>query len=427
MSNHTVLSLQVENIMRIKAASITPGKNLVVIGGKNGAGKTSLMKSVTMAMGGKDEIPPQPLRQGEEKGKIVVELEDLIVTRIFTAKGSKLKVTGKDGAIYSSPQRILDDLKGELTFDPLEFSRMDAKKQAETLRVLAGLDFGAADEARAEYYAERTAVNREGKAAAARLEAAPYHIDTPDEEVSIVALTDELEEAEKSNRENEAMRQVLDKTSDQIQIIDSEIQMLKGKMHELQEGIKLNDDLKKVQESRYDRQKKDVNALQDVGTASIKQRIRDAEGTNQKVRDNAARITLKREEARIAGASDALTKKINYIDADKRKALRDAKLPIDGLGLGVDGVTFGDLPFAQCSSAEQLRISVAMGMAMNPTLRILMIKDGSLLDEDSLAAVAKMAEDGDYQIWLERVGEGQECSVIMEDGTVKELEVPAGS
>jgi len=30
-----------------------------------------------------------------------------------------------------------------------------------------------------------------------------------------------------------------------------------------------------------------------------------------------------------------------------------------------------------------------------------------------------MAEKNDYQVWIERVGEGQECSVIIEDGHLK--------
>ena len=34
--------------------------------------------------------------------------------------------------------------------------------------------------------------------------------------------------------------------------------------------------------------------------------------------------------------------------------------------------------------------------------------------------VAKMAEDADCQVWLERVGHGKECSVIIHDGNIKE-------
>jgi hypothetical protein len=60
-----------------------------------------------------------------------------------------------------------------------------------------------------------------------------------------------------------------------------------------------------------------------------------------------------------------------------------------------------------------------MGFAMNPKLKILLIRDGSLLDEDNLKMVAEMAEKEGGQLWLERVSEGSEVSVIIEDGMVK--------
>ena len=65
---------------------------------------------------------------------------------------------------------------------------------------------------------------------------------------------------------------------------------------------------------------------------------------------------------------------------------------------------------------------MAVGLAVNPKLRVLLIRDGSLLDEDNFATIAAMAEEADAQVWIERVGEGAECSVIISDGMVKEEE-----
>jgi hypothetical protein len=58
-------------------------------------------------------------------------------------------------------------------------------------------------------------------------------------------------------------------------------------------------------------------------------------------------------------------------------------------------------------------------MAMNPDLRVICIRDASLLDDDSKAALAAMAEERDYQIWLEVVGDPGELGVIIEDGEVQ--------
>jgi len=77
------------------------------------------------------------------------------------------------------------------------------------------------------------------------------------------------------------------------------------------------------------------------------------------------------------------------------------------------------MPFDQAGGADKMQVSLAIGMALNPTLRVLLIRDGSLLDEDSLQFVADMVGKNDYQCWIERVGEGEEVSVVIEDGQVR--------
>jgi hypothetical protein len=75
-------------------------------------------------------------------------------------------------------------------------------------------------------------------------------------------------------------------------------------------------------------------------------------------------------------------------------------------------------PFEQASSAEQLRVSAAIGMALNPELKVMLIRDGSLLDAESLRLLSELAERADHQIWIERVSTGEEVSVVIEDGLV---------
>ena len=84
-------------------------------------------------------------------------------------------------------------------------------------------------------------------------------------------------------------------------------------------------------------------------------------------------------------------------------------------------MTFGSLPFSQASSSEQLRVSVAIGLALNPKLKVLLIRSGNLLDDDSLKAVAAQAEAAEAQVWVEWVTANAEgVSVMIEDGRVAE-------
>ena len=90
-----------------------------------------------------------------------------------------------------------------------------------------------------------------------------------------------------------------------------------------------------------------------------------------------------------------------------------------GLGFDDDGVTLDGVPFAQASAAEQLRVSVAMAMALNPKVRIIRITDGSLLDSENLALIEEMAGANGFQVWIERVDESGAVGVVIEDGEVK--------
>jgi hypothetical protein len=83
-------------------------------------------------------------------------------------------------------------------------------------------------------------------------------------------------------------------------------------------------------------------------------------------------------------------------------------------------VTFGGVPFSQASSAEQVRVSFAMACALNPTLRVVRIMDGSLLDSDSLGMIRQAAEAADMQVFIEMVGAASDdpAAVVISDGEV---------
>jgi hypothetical protein len=101
----------------------------------------------------------------------------------------------------------------------------------------------------------------------------------------------------------------------------------------------------------------------------------------------------------------------------KAEALRIVKLPLEGLGFDDEGVTYNGVPFKQSSGAEQLRVSVAMAMALNPTIRVLRVKDGSLLDDENMSVLEGMAKENDFQIWIEVV-KTNGVGFILEDGEI---------
>ncbi len=118
-----VIKLRVSNVMRLRAVEIEPnGAPVVTVTGRNAQGKTSLLKSIALALGGKRGAVEQALRDGEKKGEIFLDLGPYQVRRSFTQKGTYLTVTADGDEIEGGPQEFLDKLTG-LFFQPFDFIR----------------------------------------------------------------------------------------------------------------------------------------------------------------------------------------------------------------------------------------------------------------------------------------------------------------
>lgn len=400
-----IVKLNAENLKRIKAIEITPTGDLVVISGKNGQGKTSVLDAIWFALGGGAAMrdTDKPIRDGEESAEVSVDLGDLIVTRRWTAKGTNLTVTSPDGAKYGSPQKILDELIGRLSFDPLEFAEMDAKAQRLHLLKMVNLPFDVEDldRQRSTIFDERTEVNREVSTQRKIISAIPsFPDDTPDAETSIAAIMHRIEEEEKAHRYFQDRNNRMAAAQERLAAAQRELAEAQQMWVQFQ-GVDIDE------ESRF---------LPD--RAATQHLLETADEVNANVRSKLA----KREATiRLGLAQDESARhsgRLTALDKYRNDALRDATMPVEGLYVDEEHVTYNDVPLKQCSSAEQLRISVGIAMAMNPTVRVIRIVDGSLLDSDNLAVIEQMAKDKDFQVWMEKVDETGQLGVVIEDGSV---------
>lgn len=408
-----IVRLEAENIKRLKAVEITPEGNLVIIGGENAQGKTSVLDSIEMVLRGEKSIPPVPIHRGADKARIVADLEDIVVKRTFTAAGSYMSVTNKDGTTPKSPQAILDKLVGALSFDPLEFSRLKPPAQVEILKKLAGLDFTALEVKRKADFDERTVVGRQLKTATAQVAGATFHPSAPKDEVSVTDLAGQLGEIERHNAQLLGLKNQQRLASDEVKRAEKAVADAERYAKEADKALAAAEKILRAVEVR-------VEGFEPKDGAELSKLISDAEDVNRCVRENHKHRCLKAEEKKLADKVASLTAAIEKADATKAEQMAKAKMPVKGLGLDDNGVTFDGLPFEQCSSAQQLRISVAMGVALNPKLKVLLIRDGSLLDKKSMKALAEQAEEADAQVWIERVGSADASAIIIEDGAVKE-------
>lgn len=410
-----IVEFHAENVKRLKLVSIKPNGDTIVIGGENGAGKTTVLDCIDMAFAGAKKVASVPVRTGQTAAKVLIDTGELKIERRFsTASGTSLIVTGADGKRIASPQAVLDKLYSAVAFNPLEFAGQDSGKQAATLRRIVGLDFAALDAERARIYQEREASGRILAQTKARLAAMPAPAaNVLAEEVSVAALMAQKEDAEQINQSHAQVRRQYEQARERTEEAARVVENLRKQLAVAEEQYA---GLKTTENSAQDAV---AELADDIDTAPIVEKIKGAESINRAVRAKAERARVAAELAALETARTESTEAIGQVDAEKAAKLAAAKWPVDGLGFSDDGVTYRGLPFDQASQSERLRVSVAIGIALNPTLRVLLIRDASLLDKASMATLRTLAVEHDVQLWIERVGDGDEGAVILEDGEVK--------
>lgn len=409
-----IVEMRAENYRRLRAVEIRPDGNVVAISGRNGQGKTSLLNAIAVALGGKDLAPKQPIRAGQDRAEIAIQLSDGIkVRRRFrrtesgdTESDLRVEVDGRDRA---KPQAFLSELVGSIAFDPLAFMREPPAAKAMLLRQLvAGVDFAAIDKANKNDAEERTAVGREARQARAASEAIALPPGKPPQPVDSGALVKEITDAYEANGRAAAYEAKREQYEAEINRIDDDIERAEAA-------------LKKLRERRAGG-KAAIVALGGMpstfDTAPLEARLRDIEAINSVAGDAKRRDELLARARDCEAAYEALTRKIETRNSDVAEAIERARLPVKGLALGDGAVMLDGLPIEQASGAEQLKVSVAIAMALNPTLRIMLVDEASSLDADSLQAVAAMAAEKDYQVWLVRVAQDGATGFVIEDGRV---------
>ena len=159
-------------------------------------------------------------------------------------------------------------------------------------------------------------------------------------------------------------------------------------------------------------------AMTAKSTDSVKAQIAGAQEINKGVAAKKQNGELNAKIALMQNNVDVIETILKERESIRAKALLESKMPINGLTLGDKEVLYRDIPFDQLSAAEQLRVSVAIAMAANPKLKVIRIKDGSLLDDASLKIIQEMAAEREYQVWCETVNTTGKVGIVMEDGEV---------
>lgn len=411
----TIVKLTVKDFKRITAVEIEPkSTGLVRLRGRNAQGKSSLLDAIDSAICGKRVSPGQPVRAGADRAEVTIDAVDVRIRRRWTAGGGMtFKIESKDPN-QPQTQGALDRLYKQISVDPVEFIRMSDREQAAKLRAAIGIDTEAMDAARLDVFNERTAVGRERDRLDGAFKLAELP-DGPEEPVDVASLLRQHEEMQATAEANRAMRGEAAEAERARLRIAQDVATLESQLAEARRQLAAAAERAVTLATQAAR-------LVDPDPEPVRAQIANSQATNKAV---AARKAY-RELSRLLGEKDdeydRLTKEIEGIDAEKERMLAEARFPIPGVRMQGDTITLNHVPIDQASQAERLRFAVALAIALKPDMPVILIRDGSLLDDDSMRALEEMAINAGAQIWIEEVGtEAGDDAILIEDGALVEV------
>jgi len=411
---------------------IAEGETLI-IGGDNSQGKTSILRAIWMALGGKKAIYDDAIRHGCSKGSVVLDVGDYTIGLLLdSCKGPRFEVRGADGKPVRAPMALLNKWKGMIGYDPLEFARLGEtpegrRKQSEILMHQAGLDFSEIDAKAKEVYESRTSVGQDVKVHAGALATMPFDEDAPKEVTLVTDLLAEREVIVGQQRKRAAAVTEKDAMIGNVTIIEGRVAANATEIEELQKRIKGLKEMNKANNKKADELSKKADAIEipdEITTTEIDERIANAEETNNTVRSNLAYLATKAHlddaKKEYQGFSDILAS----LQAEKADMLANAKFPLEGLGVRGDDneVVYNGTIFANLSSSEQYRVSTEQALATAGDLKLAISDNLESLDPKTLKMVKDLISARGANLVAARVSTGEECTFIMQEGRAVEPE-----
>jgi hypothetical protein len=385
---------QIQNFGKVSYVKIVPTGNVIVLAGMNAAGKSTCLNSIqtNFTKFSSREIP-HPIKHGHAKAANETIMTDgSILKRTFTPSGgAALVIKGPDGQKIS--QEKFAEKVSSLGVDASRFPLLGEKEQLKALLSVVDLPFAPEElEAeRKEIFDERTGVNRDIKQLEAQHAAfLPLPANLPEDEVSVTDLLAEHRAAQELERAQAEDLKERARANAEIHRINAEI----GRLIQLRTAAEED-------ASNVDARIAAHAPLPDLDDIQLS--IDNAEVTNAQIRAAKEKRAVGARLLEAVQAAGTLTAQLEEIDQRKADALAAAadQLPVEGLSFDEEGVLFQGVPFTLASTAEKIIVSVAMIIATDPEVRVALVRSGESLDMNSLQIIHQMAEDNDFQIFIE--------------------------
>jgi AAA domain len=431
MSNVKITSLEVENLKRVVAVSLDcTGRSLTVIGGNNGQGKTSVLDGIMWALGGDRFKPTNPIHTGAEESYIKVVLDNGVTVERKGVSGA-LKVTSGTG---KGGQTLLNEFVNTFALNlPKYMTASNAEKAKMLLDVFPGLgeQLKRLNSEAKRIYDERLTLGQIADRKAKYAEELPFDFDAPTEPLSGSAMAGRMQEALSHNARNQAARQTVPRAQEDLKAKQYRVQSIEKRVKDLEDAMRET----KLELTRAEREcdqardalnvaQSSTAQLKDMDTADIQKELENIDALNARCRANESKRNAEAEAAEYRQQYNAATDALEAVRAERIKLLAGVQMPLDGLSLNDDGeLIYRGQPWDCMSGNEQLRVSAAICAAVNPKCGFVLLDKLEAMDVDSLREFGEWLAERNMQAIGTRVGKGEECSIVIEDGNVIEKEL----
>ena len=411
-----IASLTTENVKRVKSVHIEPSPNgLTIIGGNNNNGKTSILDAIAWALGGNKYRPSKAQREGSVVPPTInLKLSNgLIVER--KGKNSDLKVTDPTG--NKAGQNLLDSFVEELAINLPKFINSSDKEKANTLLEIIGVgqQLYELECQEKEKYNMRRSIGQIADQKEKFAKEQPFYPEAPKTLVSITDLITQQQDILAKNGENQRKRDMTDQLHRQATQLMAEIERQENTLANLKaqyQGV-LRD---------YDVAQKTSEQLQDESTEELEESIANIEAINIKVRANLDREKAEQDAAEYRTQYSSLTTEIESLRKQRMDLLQNADLPLEGLSVEDGELLYNGQRWDNMSGSQQLMVSTAIVRKLKPECGFVLIDKLEQMDMQTLNEFGAWLEQEGLQAIATRVSTGDECSIIIEDGYVKNSE-----
>ena len=165
---------------------------------------------------------------------------------------------------------------------------------------------------------------------------------------------------------------------------------------------------------------KTVAELVDESTEELETNIAQVDDINRKVRANQEKEKAQAEAEELSAEYNGLTAEIEAVKEAKNELLNKADLPLPELGVKDGELIYKGQQWDGMSGAEQLMVATAIIRKLNPECGFVLMDKLEQMDQETLKEFSEWLTNEGLQVIATRVGTDDSCSIIIEDGYIKD-------